>query len=326
MRYSITELASGLGFVEGPVALVDGAVLFTDVGEGRVMRRDADGSIEVIADVRGGPNGLAMSSDGTLLVCNNGGMGIVTGSDGFRRPDGTAGTRPVDPCIQRVHPDGRVEVAIATHTNGTFQAPNDLVLDDHGGCYFTDFGAVSGRMVDPGGLYYADSRSLTAAELVHAPAPTLPLTQANGIGLSPDGGTLYVAETASGRLWSWAVAEPGVLAPGTNPTTVNGATLVHAVDGYAFFDSLAVDPDGFICLATVRKGGITVLAPDGRLEASIPMPVFDPAVTNICFSPDGDTAYVTAAGTGRLYAIDWPRPGRSYAALQPPPVEKRSRT
>lgn len=311
-RYPIIELASGLGFIEGPVAFADGAVLFTDIGAGCVMRRDPDGSIEVIADVGGGPNGLAATPDGTLLICNNGGMGIVTASDGFRRPDGSKGARPVDPCLQRVTSDGRVEVAISSHTGGAFQAPNDLVVDAHGGCYITDFGAVRGRLVDPGGVYYAkpEDRTSVAEELVHVAAPPLPLTQPNGIGLSPGGGTLYVAETAGGRLWSWSVAAPGVLAPGPNPTTANGATLVYAVDGYAFFDSLAVDPDGFMCLATVRKGGITVVAPDGQLEAFIPMPVFDPAVTNICFSPDGETAYVTAAGTGHLWAIDWPRPGR----------------
>lgn len=52
------------------------------------------------------------------------------------------------------------------------------------------------------------------------------------------------------------------------------------------------------------------MTPDGRLEAFIPMPVINPAVTNIFFSPDGERAYVTAAGTGRLYLIEWPRPGR----------------
>ncbi len=312
MPYSIIELARGLGFIEGPVALDDGALLFTDIGEGRVMRRDADGSIDVAADVGGGPNGLAITPDGALLICNNGGMGIATTPDGFRRRDGTRGSRPVKPGIQRVGPDGSIEIITASHAGGSLLAPNDLVVDEHGGFYFTDFGAVQGRVVDPGGLYYAntDASSADARELVHVAAPTVPLTQPNGVGLSPDGRILYVAETAGGRLWSWAVEGSGVLAPGPNPTTANGATLVYAVDGYAFFDSLAVDPDGFICLATVRKGGISVVAPDGQLEAFIPMPVFDPAVTNICFSPDGATAYVTAAGTGRLYAIDWPRPGR----------------
>ncbi len=307
----MVELATGLGFIEGPVALDDGTLLFTDIGAGQIMRLDADGSIDVFADVQGGPNGLAVTSDGGLLVCNNGGMGITTMPEGFRRPDGSHGSRPVDPCIQRVCPDGSIEVAVASHTGGPFLAPNDLVVDEHGGFYFTDFGAVQGRVVDPGGLYYAaaNGTSGVAQELVHTAAPTMPLTQPNGVGLSPDGSFLYVAETASGRLWSWAVEAPDVLAPGPNPTTANGATLVYAVDGYAFFDSLAIDPDGFICLATVRRGGISVVAPDGQLEAFIPMPVLDPAITNICFSPDGGTAYVTAAGTGRLYAIDWPRPG-----------------
>ncbi len=106
-------MASGLGFIEGPVALTDGAVLFTNIGEGLIMRRDPDGSIEAFADVGGGPNGLAITADGALLVCNNGGMGLAPAPDGFLRPDGTRGARPIDPCIQRVGSDGSVEASIA---------------------------------------------------------------------------------------------------------------------------------------------------------------------------------------------------------------------
>lgn len=305
MAFEITEIARGLGFIEGPVAREDGSLLFTDIGRGHILRRDADGSIDLFADVGGGPNGLADAGDGTVLVCNNGGLGFTVSPEGYQRPDGSAGTQPLTPSIQRVGTDGQVDTVVAAHANGPLLAPNDLVVDGHGGYYFTDFGEVKGRVLDPGGVYYApvtDSETL-ATELIHSASPTTPLIRPNGIALAPDGETLYVAETPTGRVWSWAVAEPGVLTAGARPTTANGATLVYSLDEYAFFDSMGVDPAGNIWVATVRKGGISVVAPDGERLAFIDMPLFDPAVTNVCFSPDGDVAYVTAAGTGRLYAI-----------------------
>lgn len=308
MRYVVTELARGLGFIEGPVVRDDGSLLFTDIGRGCILRRGADGSIDVFADVGGGPNGLAEAIDGSLIVCNNGGMGFAATADGSVRPDGTRGAQPIDPCIQRIDPDGRVQTIVGAHSDGPLRSPNDLVVDTRGGFYFTDFGAVDGRVLDPGGVYYVPSagEDAVASELLHSPNPTAPPTRPNGIGISPDGGTLYIAETPTGRLWSWEILEPGVLAAGPRATAANGATLVHSLTEHALFDSLAVDGRGCICVATVRKGGISVITPDGRLDAFIELPLFDSAVTNICFSPAGDTAYVTAAGTGRLYAIDWP--------------------
>ena len=74
------------------------------------------------------------------------------------------------------------------------------------------------------------------------------------------------------------------------------------------FDSLAVDSAGNICVATLMNGGITVISPDGRNVEHIPMP--DHYATNICFGgPDLKTAYITLSMSGRLVAMDWPRPG-----------------
>ena len=77
---------------------------------------------------------------------------------------------------------------------------------------------------------------------------------------------------------------------------------------YQLFDSMAVDGDGNVCVATLINGGITVISPDGKSIEHIPMP--DPITTNICFGgPDLKTAYITLLATGKLVAIDWPRPG-----------------
>jgi gluconolactonase len=73
-------------------------------------------------------------------------------------------------------------------------------------------------------------------------------------------------------------------------------------------DSLAVDGDGWVCVATLVNGGITSISPDG--ETIEHLGTGDPLTTNICFGGDDlRTAYITSSGTGRLLRTDWPRPG-----------------
>jgi gluconolactonase len=75
------------------------------------------------------------------------------------------------------------------------------------------------------------------------------------------------------------------------------------------FDSLAVDVDGNICVATLGAGGITVLSPSGDLVEFVKIPTEDTHITNICFGgPDLDTAYVTSSGSGSVWEISgWRR-------------------
>ena len=78
------------------------------------------------------------------------------------------------------------------------------------------------------------------------------------------------------------------------------------------FDSLAVDGDGNIAVATLVNGGVTVIAPDGSSAEHVPFP--DPMVTNICFGGDDlRTAFVTCSATGTLASSPWPWPGLKLA-------------
>jgi gluconolactonase len=80
------------------------------------------------------------------------------------------------------------------------------------------------------------------------------------------------------------------------------------VGGFQRFDSLALDADGRICVATLVNGGITVISPDGRHVEHCPMP--DQMTTNVCFGgPELKTAFVTLSWTGRLVTVDWPAAG-----------------
>src|SRR4030095_6802214 len=124
-----------------------------------------------------------------------------------------------------------------------------------------------------------------------------PIDSPNGIALSPDGRTLYAAETFSARIWAWDVTGPGQLAHA--PRNLLGGTgrLVTGLGGLQLGDSMAVDAEGNLHVATIPHG-IGVISPDGRLLAQMPMP--DPYATNICFGGPGlRTAFVTLSSTGR---------------------------
>ena len=80
---------------------------------------------------------------------------------------------------------------------------------------------------------------------------------------------------------------------------------------------MAVEACGNICVATLVTGCITVVTPGGEIVAQVP--TGDPITTNICFGgPDMRTAFVTLSGTGRLVALDWPRPGLDITAPRHP--------
>ena len=134
-----------------------------------------------------------------------------------------------------------------------------------------------------------------------------PVLTPNGVGLSPDGSTLYVTETETSRLWSYPITGVGQLGHEPWPSP-NGGRLVHGLPGFQRFDSLAVEEGGNICVATLVRGGISVFSPAGELLEFHEAP--EGYCTNLCFGGAGMcTAFITLSGYGQLFAAEWPRTG-----------------
>jgi gluconolactonase len=120
---------------------------------------------------------------------------------------------------------------------------------------------------------------------------------------------VYVAETPTGRVWRFALVDAGIVEDA-------GRQLLCHLDG-AQFDSLAVDGDGNICVATLTANGVTAISPDGRIVTEVRVPVKDPFVTNICFGGDDlRTAYITSSGTGRVFVTEWHCAGLATAYVR----------
>ena len=244
---------------------------------------------------------MALGPDGRCYVCNNGGFEWreINGQPvpGLQGPDYEGGR------IEAVDLEtGEVEVLYRESDRGPLRGPNDIVFDAHGGFWFTDFGKMRRNDMDRGFVHYARADGSGCRDVIRG------LTTPNGIGLSPDGGTLYVAETIPARVWAWELPEPGVARLDRSAGTLNRGRLVAAPGGYQEFDSMAVDSAGYVCVATLHRGGITVAAPDGSSVEHVPLP--DHITTNLCFGgPDLRTAWATLSGTGQLVSFEWPRPG-----------------
>lgn len=306
----IQIITDGLRFPEGPVVMDDGSVIVVEIEAGRVTRVRADGHRQLIATTGGGPNGAALGPDGALYICNNGGF-EYTEMDGLLVPGHQAhdysGGR-----IERVSiSTGKVERLYDSVGGHSLRGPNDIVFDRVGagaavgGFWFTDYGKTRPRDRDYGGLYWACADGSLIKEVVY------PIADPNGVGLSPDGGTVYVAQTFERNLLAFTITGPGEVAPSL--FAVAPGQVVGSFSGRTLLDSLAVDAEGHICVgALLEQSGIASVDPVTGMITHYPMP--DLLTTNIAFGgADMRDAYITLSTTGKLAKVRWPTPGLRLA-------------
>jgi gluconolactonase len=293
------EFGSGLKFPEGPVAMDDGSVIVVEIAAGKITRVKPDGKMQTIAKPGGGPNGLAIGPGGALYVCNNGGAFSYVKRGGLMIPGHTPAAH-TGGRIERVDiATGKVETLYSECDGAALIAPNDIVFDTVGGFWFTDYGSRTAAGIAHGALYYAKADGSKITQVLRE------LITPNGVGLSPDGKTVYYAETFTGRLWSLPLLKPG------KKGKVEGFTpgvFVGAFPGLGYFDSLGVEAGGAVSVATILAGGITTFWPGTKKVHH--SAIADPLVTNICWGGKNmKTAYITASGTGKLLTAAWPRAG-----------------
>jgi gluconolactonase len=277
-------VAEGLAFPEGPVAMGDGSVIVVESFGGRITRC-WNGRKEVVCEIGDGPNGAAIGPDGALYVCNNGGIG----PEYFARADRVGRIERVDLAT------GRFERVYDACEGAPLSAPNDLVFDADGQIWFTDMGRIETNGKQYGGLYCA---APDGARIVRIVGGALSY---NGVGLSPDMATVYVADTWSARVYAFE-----------RRAEAQKPRLLATVPGLVSLDSLAVTAAGNVCVATIgESGAITTVTPEGQCSA---VATEDPVTTNIAFGgADLRDAFITCSMRGELVKTRWDEPGLALA-------------
>jgi len=246
---------------EGPIALPDGTLAFTEGGANRITRIDRDGKVSVYLENTNGSNALAFDSKGRLITVQRG---------------------PAHVQIGVVAPKGS-EATLADNFDGN---PNDLVILKNDGVYFTVPGPIAARGSQPStpfvpAVYYIAPGSGKAVKAVDG------ITNPNGIQLSPDEKTLYVNDTRGEYLIAMDVHPDGTLGPKRNFAKYAGVenTPTGPASGA---DGLAVDSNGRVYAAT--SAGVQVFSAKGEHMGTIPL---SRSPQNLAFAgPDKKTLYI----------------------------------
>ena len=275
----IEKLAEGFTFSEGPVWIRgESRLLFSDVRGNEIYQwTEADGASPFMDPVFEGDqtglrsissNGLTLDTEGQLIICEH----------GNRR-------------IARLEADGTRSVVVDRFEGGRLNSPNDAVYASDGSLYFTDppYG-LEGleesplRELDFNGIYRL--RPDGELELL-----VRDQSRPNGIALSPDEQTLYVANSdAENKVWMAYDLDDEGTSNGRVFYDVNDQTAPGAADG------MKVDLAGN--LFATGPGGVWIIAPDGTHLGTIDT---GEITANVAWGDDGRTLYMTAS-TG-LYRI-----------------------
>ena len=262
---TVETLATDLRFTEGPAWLPGrSALVFSDIPAGRLLLWSEAGGVELLREAPQ-PNGNLLSASGALLTCRHGARDLV-----------------------REEPDGTLTVLADRYDGRRFNSPNDVVEGDDGVLWFTDPpwglpGQTEGRELPFNGVYRLDPADGTVDLLLDG------LCMPNGVALSPDGATLYVADTGGHPSHPVEALREGPAKVRAYRVTTAGLDPEPLWETESLCDGMCVTPEGWIW--TTAREGLVLLGPDGAILGSIPLPE---APTNVCLGPEPGVLFVTA--------------------------------
>lgn len=265
----VERIATDFQFTEGPAYDRQGSLYFSDIPANRIYRIAEDGTVSVFREPSGKSNGLVFDQDGSLLACRH-----------WERD------------VARILPDGTLRVLADAYQGKKLNSPNDCAVAADGAVYFTDPGY---------GLEGRPSEQDVEAVYRVAPDGTVTrvvsdMTKPNGIFVSPDGKTLYVADSEECVIRAYPIHADGSVGAGRV-----FADMKSEAEGVP--DGMTLDEEGNIYCT--GGGGIWVFTPDGEHLGTIPMPEV-PA--NCTFGgPANTTLYITARHS--VYRIELLVPG-----------------
>lgn len=276
----IEVLASGFEWSEGPVWVRDGGyLLFSDVPKNKIYKWDEKEGLSVFLEPSGytgrgvysdepGSNGLIIDNKGRLVSCEHGDRRISA------MPLNVGG-----------------KITLAAHFEGKrFNSPNDVVQHSNGDYYFTDppYGLAKKhedptREIPQFGVYRIDKDGKVTMQVSD-------LSRPNGLAFSPDGKTLYVAQSDPGKaIWmAYPIDANGNAGKGR---LIYDATAMGKGGLPGLPDGLKIDKDGN--LWSSGPGGMIILSPTGKLLGRIEM---GELTSNCAWGNDGSTLYMTVDG------------------------------
>ena len=281
---TVETVADGFAFTEGPALAPDGSIYFTDIPRNAIHRYDpATGQTTRFTGASGGANGLMFSPDGDgLYAC----AGKARTLHHYRPQPPAEGATDTFELIQAPQP------LTMTFEGKRFNSPNDLALGDRG-IYFTDprYGNRDDMQMQIEGVYV-----LTAEPDTHRPLVVRlidDLVRPNGLAITADGKTLYIADHGDAKLWAYPILET---------TRLGEPRLLHDMADLGGGDGMTIDQHGRLFVTVPQSGGVLMLTPDGERLGFIET---GPQTSNCTFGADGKTLYVTAEKS--LKRVTWDR-------------------
>ncbi|MBH2018455.1 MAG: SMP-30/gluconolactonase/LRE family protein [Burkholderiales bacterium] len=273
----IELIREGFTGTEGPVALSDGSLIFTETTANRVTRIAPDGSTSTFVEGSNGANGLGFTANGDLYA-----------------------VQVLKPRVGIIFPPPKARVLADNFEGAPFGRPNDLVVDSKGNVYFTDSGVNPPAAGQPAPPVQATAPAKPAVYRISAKGELKRLLadieRPNGIQLSPDEKVLYVANTLGEHLLAYDIAPDGALGPRRNFAKLDGWQKTDTGNSSGA-DGLAVDEAGRVYVASNK--GIEVFSSQGEALGSIALPK---KPQNLAFAGEGKkTLYVV--GRGAAYRL-----------------------